>query len=729
MSSLFKIFRKSSVSPKVIKEQDFILVDEPQDLEAMAYGLTTYLIDESLEDRFHKVFVSSTGLVEFIAKIFLYENDSYGLLERQKNGLINALIFKPHQNFNPQFFNLFENWDSLIIENDIPLDVQFVLLKKLVPAFVSEAEKLLKTKDHEKIIKVISSPGFSSLCLSIDDILSPYGYSKAYHDKEFRDSFGGFLSLLDYNHVLGKQFFAPQAVHYLSLKSLIFGKDYNFLSEVGIGKDDAYTKHNGVTYALQSDLYKFSNLVFFSVSDLESMYMYASNYFSSDSLAVTTKVHKDRTHEGQMRIIDERRSFIFNYEKIRGHMNFPDVFTSIMKNSYVAALNGVITTQVEYKMRVADSINQKHLNKSNTLIVPPGDLPEEEVRLDEFLKFVMKELNLDYEQEIKTNDFKAFRSDALLGLLPDKNEININPWVKFIRAKIRSHKSSRVLSNLLRYSVFTNNELKVCRVIIASFLYEVKEFDSDLLVFEDMSFDVRKSREKNMRCLLEFNNGWANDPEVYLYEYMFYEIKKNKVFQDDDFICSFVMDSLFKKWASHQENKRDEEAYKIAIMIKDLYALVILNSSTEYENDFWEKYSVDVDRIYHEYVYEKDTGGTELVLINNFDLRVFWINRENKQVSIKAMWDALEKFQNSLGLFEKVFAGKKLYMKSDSVLRRGPALNDTYSVVMEHDASLESLFNRLIPRWFKHCLESDDLSFEKLKEVIDSGKKAVVSRS
>lgn len=721
---LLSFFKNKLSNPyKVTKDSEFVVwINSKAVTEFADKSVPDFLLDEARKDIFYKTEITSSALVSFVFSIMIEKRST--LLQRQINGLLGSLVFKESLTFNPEFFNLFEAWDALVQEDLVSLEDRFIFLKKILPALSSEAKLLLSLKDPNKNYAVLNSPGFSSLSLLIDDILSEYGYEVAYHEKEFRDSFSEFIVLLEADIYAGEKRYYPQAPHYLSLKTRIFAKNYSFLSEVGVGVDDAYNKYVGVSYSLQSDLYKFSNLVFFSVEDLEKMYMFASNYFGENSLIVKTRVSPGYSHEGELRIIDERKSFIYDYEKIRGHMNFPDIFTSIMKNSYVSALNGVITTQMEYKMGVADSVEANKLNDLNTMQLSSDEKNQDDVRVTAFLKFLLREINFDYAKEENTEAYRGLKAAFLSGY-PEVS----NTLLERIKQS-PAWRDNKVKSNALRYLVFVNAGDLAVKSIVYNLLADMKEFDSDLMVFNSISFDVRKSRNTCIKYVVQANKAWAESPEDYTWDYLRYDLRKNKVFSDDDFICSYVMDSLFKKWTVfHSSEKKEDQqvAYELAIKIKDFYTLVILNSSAEYENDFWEKYSVMVDRIYHEYVYEKDTGGTELVLVSNFDLRRFWNNKENKYVSIKRVWTALERFKASEALFKRVFEGNGFYIKYDTTPRRGAAYNDTFTVIMANNQVQESLFNRLLPKWIKHCMYSDDLTFEKMTEVIESGRKATVS--
>lgn len=720
--SIFKCFKKkyASAKGKAIKESDFVIWDNAKGTgeHFNKSSGSLFLIDNAKKDLFFKTEASSIALVEFVYDIFFkYKSD---LRERQVKGLLNSLRLKDLKDIDPNFFYIFESWDILIQDSDLSLEDKYLFLKTILPALAFEGYNLSIKKEQDLVYQIVNSPGFSSICLLIDDVLSEYGFENAYHDKVFRESFSDFVNVLSADIFLGKSSYYKQAPHYLSLKTKNFKKNYNFLSEAGVSREDGYSQWVGVSYALQSELYKFSNLVFFRVEDLEKMYVYASNYFESNSLVVTTKVDSNYSHEGKMGIIDERNSFVFDYDKIKGHMNFPDVFTSIMKNSYVAALNGVITTQVEYKMRVADSIESKQLHESNVMRVDAKTSTQEQaIRLNSFLIFLLNENGMSYEDEQKKPGFKEMENEIFQGNIPYHNQ-----WVIDFNAIPKPNKSQ---SNVLRYLVFASPEAKIARACVALFFSNLKVFDSDLFVFDKVSFDVRRTRERTLKYLMEFNKSWREDPEKYLLDYLNYDFSRNKVFTEDDYICSVIMDSLFKKWSLYKDIGNEVEAYKVAIKIKDFYTLVILNSSTEYENDFWEKYSVAVDRIYQEYIYEKDKGGTQLVLVSNLDLRLFWSNRENKQISIKKMWTALERMRDSAPLFENFFVGNHIHVKYDTTLRRGPALNDNFTILMEHDILAENLFTRLMPKWFKHCINSDELTYEKMLDVIEIGKKATVS--
>lgn len=720
--SIFKCFKRkyASAKGKAIKESDFIIWDNAKGTSEhfnKSSGIA-FLIDNAKKDLFFKTQASSVALVEFVYDIFFKYKDD--LRERQIKGLLNSLNLKDLKDIDPNFFYIFESWDIFVQDSDLSIEDKYLFIKTILPALAFEGYNLSIKREHSLIYSIVNSPGFSSICLLIDDVLSDYGFERAYHDKSFRENFSSFVNILSADIFLEKSVYYTQAPHYLSLKTKNFKKNYNFLSEAGVSREDGYSQWVGVSYALQSELYKFSNLVFFRVEDLEKMYVYASNYFESGSLVVTTKVDSNYSHEGNMRIIDERNSFIFDYDKIKGHMNFPDVFTSIMKNSYVAALNGVITTQVEYKMKVAESIDSKQLNQTNIMRVDAKTAEQEQaIRLNSFLVFLLNESGLNYEEESKKPGFKEMEREIFQGNIPCNNQ-----WIIEFSAIPQQNKKQ---SNVLRYLVFVSPEAKIARACVALFFNNLTVFDSDLFLFDKISFDVRRTRELTLKYLMEFNKLWRENPEKYLLDYLNYDFAKNKVFTEDDYICTVIMDSLFKKWSLYKDTGNENEAYKIAVKIKDFYTLVILNSSTEYENDFWEKYSVAVDRIYQEYIYEKDKGGTQLVLVSNLDLRLFWSNKENKQISIKKVWTALERMRDSAPLLENFFVDKHIHVKYDTTLRRGPALNDNFTILMEHDVLAENLFNRLMPKWFKHCIDSDELTYEKMLDVIEMGKKATVS--
>lgn len=691
------------------------------------------IILKAKNQEFCKSEMSSEGLVELVDT--LRKGLQADLTYAQFKSVLENVSFREDAE-NSQFFFLFENWDLNFSEaNNLSIQDKFLIIRKILAPLAHQYT--LAKKAGADCAYFLNSASMNSLCLFLDDVLSSYGYNNAYHDKEFRGPFSIFCPMLYSAKASSDKTLVNQAVHYFGLKVKNFSPEYNFMSNAGIGKDDAFQKHVGVTYALQSDLYKFSNLVFFSINDLEQMYLTASNHFTNSALIVTTKVEDPKMLMGeQLQMVDERKSFIFEYDKIRGHLNFPDIFKDIMKRSFVEALNSVISKQVEYKLEVADMAVRNKLEQSNALpldasLKGKSDLEKEYWKLNKFLEFACAEFELNYDEESNSAEFQEF-----LKLVRSSSFTLDCAWVKKLHTKFKKFGGedfsglilNRKISNVVKYLVFVNlSEQSLINAVSAPFVVRLGVYESYLNIFPVLSFELRKSRERVLKAIMWGNDLWKHRLEDYLFSFLSTDIISNKVFYEDDYLCSYLMDTLFYKWEYANSRSESEEAFQLALKLKQLYALVVCNCSTEYENDFVAKYAYKIDNLYHFYVYDGDSLGTKIVLVENFDLCKFWNHKDNKSFSIKQLWASLKRVSQCEQSFKQLFNEDSIFVKFDNDIGRGFAYNDVFSIIMNFNKDYEVDFNRFFPLWFKHCITSDDISLEKMKEIMELGRKPIVN--